>query len=58
MESGIGIINIRSLFGVEAIREKKKIELVLELMEWDITGVRPLGFEEENFPFWTSNFLC
>ena len=32
---GLGIINIRSLFGVEAIRERKKIELVLELMEWD-----------------------
>src|SRR4030067_1597320 len=32
---GLGIINIRSLFGVEAIREKQKIELVRELMAWD-----------------------
>ncbi len=48
---GLGIINIRSLFGVEAIREKKKIELVLELMEWDThREYDRLGFEEEKFP--------
>jgi HPr kinase/phosphorylase len=47
---GLGIINIRSLFGVEAIREKKKIELVLELMEWDThREYDRLGFEEEKF---------
>jgi len=45
---GLGIINIRSLFGVEAIREKKKIELVLELGEWDThQEYDRLGFEEE-----------
>jgi len=48
---GLGIINIRSLFGVEAIRERKKIELVLELMEWDAYGEYDrLGFEEEKYP--------
>jgi HPr kinase/phosphorylase len=47
---GLGIINIRSLFGVEAIRERKKIELVLELMEWDAhREYDRLGFEEEKF---------
>jgi HPr kinase/phosphorylase len=47
---GLGIINIRSLFGVEAIREKKKIELVVELMEWDAhREYDRLGFEEEKF---------
>jgi HPr kinase/phosphorylase len=47
---GLGIINIRSLFGVEAIRERKKIELVLELMEWDNhREYDRLGFEEEKF---------
>ncbi len=47
---GLGIINIRSLFGVEAIREKKKIELVLELGEWDThQEYDRLGFEEEKF---------
>jgi len=48
---GLGIINIRSLFGVEAIREQKKIELVLELMEWDASREYDrLGFEEEKYP--------
>jgi HPr kinase/phosphorylase len=47
---GLGIINIRSLFGVEAIREKKKIDLVLELLEWDTTQEYDrLGFEEEKY---------
>jgi len=47
---GLGIINIRSLFGVEAIRDKKKIELVLELTEWDVQREYDrLGFEEEKF---------
>jgi HPr kinase/phosphorylase len=47
---GLGIINIRSLFGVEAIRERKKIDLVLELMEWDTNREYDrLGFEEEKY---------
>jgi HPr kinase/phosphorylase len=47
---GLGIINIRSLFGVEAIRERKKIDLVLELMEWDTNlEYDRLGFEEEKY---------
>jgi HPr kinase/phosphorylase len=47
---GLGIINIRSLFGVEAIRERKKIELVLELVDWDThQEYDRLGFEEEKF---------
>ncbi len=32
---GLGIINIKDLYGVSAIREKKIIDIVLELMEWD-----------------------
>jgi len=48
---GLGIINIRSLFGVEAIRERKKIELVLELTEWNsYEEYDRLGFEEEKYP--------
>jgi HPr kinase/phosphorylase len=48
---GLGIINIRNLFGVEAIRDRKEIELVLELMEWDPNREYDrLGFEEEKYP--------
>lgn len=32
---GLGIINIKDLFGVSSIREKKIIHMVLELVDWD-----------------------
>lgn len=32
---GLGIINIKDLFGVSSIRDKKIIDMVLELVEWD-----------------------
>ena len=32
---GLGILNIKHLFGVAAIRERKKIDLAIELVEWD-----------------------
>ncbi len=32
---GLGVINIKDLFGVSSIREKKIIDMVLELVEWD-----------------------
>src|SRR5437764_3496883 len=32
---GLGIINIKDLFGISSVREEEKIELVVELHEWD-----------------------
>lgn len=32
---GLGIINIKDLYGVSSIREKKIIDMVLELVDWD-----------------------
>ncbi|GFE61371.1 HPr(Ser) kinase/phosphatase [Geobacter sp. AOG2] len=32
---GLGIINVKDLYGVSSIREKKIIDMVLELVEWD-----------------------
>lgn len=32
---GLGIINIKDLFGIAAVRDRKKIEMVVELVEWD-----------------------
>jgi len=47
---GLGIINIKDLFGVAAIRERKKIEIVLELVEWDPSvEYDRLGVEEKKF---------
>ncbi len=45
---GLGIIDIRSLFGVEAIRQRKKVELVVELVEWHADYDR-LGLEEQGY---------
>jgi len=47
---GLGIINIKDLFGVASIRERKKIEIVLELVEWDPTvEYDRLGVEDRKF---------
>jgi HPr kinase/phosphorylase len=32
---GIGIIDVRALFGIRAIRLQKRIEVVVQLVEWD-----------------------
>lgn len=32
---GLGIINIRDLFGISAVRDRKVIEMVIELSEWN-----------------------
>jgi len=32
---GIGIVDIRALFGIRAIRQQKRIEVVVELTEWE-----------------------
>lgn len=47
---GLGIINIKHLFGVAAIRERKKIDLVIELAEWqDGAEYDRLGLEERQY---------
>lgn len=47
---GLGIINIKDLFGVASVRERKKIELVVELVEWDPQQEYDrLGVEEAKF---------
>ncbi|HET7321612.1 MAG TPA: HPr(Ser) kinase/phosphatase [Longimicrobiaceae bacterium] len=35
---GVGIIDIASLFGIRAIRQQKRIEVVVQLEQWDETG--------------------
>ena len=32
---GVGIIDVRSMFGIRGIRRKKRIEVVVELVDWD-----------------------
>jgi HPr kinase/phosphorylase len=47
---GLGIINIKDLFGVAAVRDRKKVEMVVELVEWDEKEEYDrLGIEEQKF---------
>jgi HPr kinase/phosphorylase len=32
---GLGIINVKDMFGVASIREKKLVDIVIELVDWD-----------------------
>lgn len=32
---GLGILNVKDLFGAAAVRDRKRVELVIELVEWD-----------------------
>jgi HPr kinase/phosphorylase len=45
---GLGIIDIRGLFGVEAICQRKTVDLVVELVEWQEDYDR-LGLEEQKY---------
>lgn len=47
---GLGIINIRDLFGISAVRDRKLIEMVVELTEWDPTiEYDRLGIDEQRY---------
>ena len=47
---GLGIISIKDLFGISAIREKKIINLVIELVEWDPNQEYDrLGIDDETY---------
>jgi HPr kinase/phosphorylase len=47
---GIGIINIKHLFGVSAVRSSKSVELVIELERWDPTKKYDrLGLDGETY---------
>jgi HPr kinase/phosphorylase len=47
---GIGIVDIRQLFGVAAVRSRKKVELVVELLDWDdSTDYERVGLREDRY---------
>ncbi|MBI5642445.1 MAG: HPr(Ser) kinase/phosphatase [Deltaproteobacteria bacterium] len=47
---GLGIVNIKDLFGITAIRERKQMDLVVELVKWESDSeYERLGFEENTF---------
>lgn len=45
---GLGIINVKDLYGISAVREAKVVELVVEMHEWDANvEYDRLGFDDQ-----------
>lgn len=45
---GIGIINVAMMFGIQAIRQEKRVDLVVSLKSWEqVPDVDRLGMEEQ-----------
>lgn len=51
---GVGVINVRNMFGVKSIRVQKRVETVVELTDWDDKeDYERLGLDEQ----YTENYL-
>lgn len=47
---GLGIINIKDIFGNTAVRVEKQVDMVVQLVEWDPTQeYERLGFDEDKY---------
>lgn len=56
---GIGIIDVKTLFGVESVKNTQSIDLVIKLEEWDKDKEYDrLGLEEEHIEFLTNKVVC
>lgn len=56
---GIGIVDVKTLFGVQSVKEKQTIDLVITLEEWDKTKEYDrLGLEEEYTEFLGNKVVC
>ena len=48
---GLGILNVKDLFGVAAVRQKKRVDMVCELVAWsEDEEYDRLGIDERRFP--------
>ncbi|MCR5432589.1 MAG: HPr(Ser) kinase/phosphatase [Lachnospiraceae bacterium] len=56
---GIGIINVKALFGVESVKNTQQIDLVINLEEWDRDKEYDrMGLEEHYVNFLGNNVVC
>ena len=56
---GIGIIDVKTLFGVESVKEKQNIDLVIKLEDWKKENEYDrLGLEEEYTEFLGNKVVC
>ncbi len=47
---GLGIVNIKDIYGITAIREKKQMDIVVELVKWEQESeYERLGFEDKMY---------
>ena len=57
--AGIGIIDVKTLFGVESVKDTQSIDLVIKLEEWDKDREYDrLGLEEEYTEFLGNRVVC
>src|SRR5260221_13256429 len=53
---GLGVLNIKDLFGVTAVRERKRIDIVVQLDEWDEKREYDrLGVDDQHFSILSTN---
>ncbi len=56
---GIGIIDVKTLFGVESVKNTQSIDLVIQLEEWDKDQEYDrLGLEEQYIEFLGNRVVC
>ena len=56
---GIGLIDVKTLFGVESVKDTQSIDLVIKLEEWDKDKEYDrLGLEEEYTEFLGNRVVC
>ena len=56
---GIGIVDVKALFGVQSVRETQTIDLVITLEEWDKNREYDrLGLEDEYTEFLGNKVVC
>ena len=56
---GIGIVDVKSLFGVQSVRETQTIDLVINMEEWDKNREYDrLGLKEESTQFLGNKVVC
>ena len=56
---GVGIVDVKNLFGVECVKEKQNIDLVIRLEDWrKDTEYDRLGLEEEFTEFLGNKVVC
>ena len=56
---GIGIIDVKTLFGIESVKNTQQIDLVINLEEWDRDRVYDrMGLEEHYVNYLGNNIVC